>query len=135
MTRPDLPAAGDDREHRPPGAGAPWSELGEEPDYRFSLANERTFLAWIRTALALMAAAVGVAVLRPGSAPHVLTTAIGLIPAVLSVLICARAYPQWAAKQRAMRLNEPLPMPRQLRPLGLALSALGLSVVLLLLLR
>ena len=32
-----------------------WRQEGEEPDYRFSLANERTFLAWIRTALALLA--------------------------------------------------------------------------------
>lgn len=35
-------------------------EIGEEPDPRFSFANERTFLAWIRTALALLAAAVAV---------------------------------------------------------------------------
>ena len=28
---------------------------GEEPDYRFTLANERTFLAWVRTALGLLA--------------------------------------------------------------------------------
>ncbi|EDX36625.1 MULTISPECIES: YidH family protein [Shigella] len=32
------------------------SRLGEAPDYRFSLANERTFLAWIRTALGFLAA-------------------------------------------------------------------------------
>ncbi|MGL9725147.1 YidH family protein [Sodalis sp. (in: enterobacteria)] len=35
-----------------------WQQ-GKRPDYRFSLANERTFLAWIRTALALLAGAVG----------------------------------------------------------------------------
>lgn len=35
-----------------------WRHQGQEPDYRFSLANERTFLAWMRTALALVAAAV-----------------------------------------------------------------------------
>ena len=32
-----------------------WRQEGQEPDYRFSLANERTFLARIRTALALLA--------------------------------------------------------------------------------
>lgn len=31
-----------------------WSRQGEEPDYRLTLANERTFLAWIRTALAIL---------------------------------------------------------------------------------
>jgi hypothetical protein len=35
------------------------SRVGEAPDYRFSLANERTFLAWIRTALGFLAAGVG----------------------------------------------------------------------------
>ena len=35
-----------------------WYEEGEEPDYRFTLANERTFLAWLRTALALIAGGV-----------------------------------------------------------------------------
>ncbi|EFL27732.1 putative integral membrane protein [Streptomyces himastatinicus ATCC 53653] len=43
------------------GAAIPWHEEGEEPDYRFSLANERTFLAWIRTGLVLLAGAVAVA--------------------------------------------------------------------------
>ena len=37
-----------------------WLTQGKDPDYRFSLANERTFLAWIRTALAFMAAAIGI---------------------------------------------------------------------------
>lgn len=36
-----------------------WADEGDTPDYRFSLANERTFLAWIRTALAFLAAAIG----------------------------------------------------------------------------
>ncbi|MDP1217197.1 YidH family protein, partial [Klebsiella pneumoniae] len=41
------------------------SRLGEAPDYRFSLANERTFLAWIRTALGFLAAGVGLDQLAP----------------------------------------------------------------------
>ncbi|MBM4509720.1 DUF202 domain-containing protein, partial [Rhodococcus hoagii] len=31
---------------------------GEDPDPRFTLANERTYLAWVRTGLGLIAAAV-----------------------------------------------------------------------------
>ena len=31
-----------------------------EPDIRFTLANERTFLAWVRTAIGLVAAGVAV---------------------------------------------------------------------------
>jgi putative membrane protein len=42
-------------------------EVGHErePDYRFTLANERTFLAWQRTALGLLAAAVAAVQLLP----------------------------------------------------------------------
>ena len=36
---------------------------GEDPDPRFSFANERTFLAWIRTGLGFLAAGVAVAAL------------------------------------------------------------------------
>ena len=40
---------------------------GHEPDYRFTLANERTFLAWIRTSLGLMAVGLAVAQLPRSS--------------------------------------------------------------------
>src|SRR5690625_7225376 len=33
---------------------------GQDPDPRFTLANERTFLAWIRTSLALLAGGIAV---------------------------------------------------------------------------
>ncbi|MGB5444474.1 MAG: DUF202 domain-containing protein, partial [Psychromonas sp.] len=42
-----------------------WRSLGEAPDYRFSLANERTYLAWIRTAIALLAGAIAIDQLTP----------------------------------------------------------------------
>jgi putative membrane protein len=38
---------------------------GTEPDPRFTFANERTFLAWSRTALALVVAGLGVVQLLP----------------------------------------------------------------------
>ena len=57
---------------------------GEEPDYRFSLANERTFLAWLRTTLALLAAGVAVDVIDIG-VPAAMTT--GLAAMLLLSLI------------------------------------------------
>ena len=54
-----------------------------EPDYRFTLANERTFLAWQRTSLGLMAAAVAVVQFMPELAipglRHVLGVGVGVI--------------------------------------------------------
>lgn len=82
-------------------------EVGENPDYRFTLANERTFLAWVRTALALMAAGVAVVQFVPGLAEvrHVL----GFILILLGGVIATMAYRNWEHNERAMRLGEQLP--------------------------
>lgn len=63
------------------------SRLGEAPDYRFSLANERTFLAWIRTSLGFLAGGVGLDQLAPDFA----TPLIREILALLLCLFCRRS--------------------------------------------
>ena len=86
---------------------------GIEPDVRFTLANERTFLAWSRTALALIAAGLAVAQLLPPF-PHapwgrsVIATPLILLGAALSPL----SYDEWRRTQRAIRLGAPLPPSR-----------------------
>lgn len=68
------------------------SRLGEAPDYRFSLANERTFLAWIRTALGFLAAGVGLDQLAPDFATPLIREILALacLPAAWpSMAICA----------------------------------------------
>ncbi|VTN49163.1 inner membrane protein [Klebsiella pneumoniae] len=67
------------------------SRLGEAPDYRFSLANERTFLAWIRTALGFLAAGVGLDQLAPDFA----TPLIREILAPAAVSLCRRHGHLW----------------------------------------
>lgn len=88
-----------------------WPEFvygaGTEPDYRYSLANERTFLAWIRTAVALLAAGVAVDVvdMSLGRAQPLLASLL-----VLSGLaIPPAAWVRWARSERAMRRRKPLP--------------------------
>jgi putative membrane protein len=85
---------------------------GDPPDYRYSLANERTFLAWIRTALALDAGGLGVAgFLPPLRIPHLREViAIGLM--VLGSAIAFRAVDRRTRNERAMRLGRPLPPSR-----------------------
>ena len=80
-----------------------------EPDYRFTLANERTFLSWIRTALALMAAAVAVVHLLPDVGVTGTRRVIGGFLIVAALTISVFAYPRWLSVQRAMRTGEPLP--------------------------
>jgi putative membrane protein len=78
---------------------------GSEPDYRFTLANERTFLAWIRTALALAAGGLGAIALLPdldGSEP------LGLGLLVMSFVMAASSYRRWVHNEQAMRLGTPL---------------------------
>lgn len=83
-------------------------DAGSEPDPRFSLANERTFLAWVRTALGIIAGAVALHSLGvPGSEP--VRTSLVLVLLALAALCTALACVRWARVERAMRLREPLP--------------------------
>jgi len=80
-----------------------------EPDYRFTLANERTFLAWIRTALALLAGAVAVVHLVPSFAFDWTREALGGLLGIISVGVIAGSALRWRAAQNAMRRDAPLP--------------------------
>jgi putative membrane protein len=103
--------------------------VGEEPDPRFSLANERTFLAWIRTSLALSAAGVALEALDVPVAGG-LRLACAVLLVCLGVLAPVQAWWGWAATERAMRCRRPLPSPL-LSPL-LAVGTLVAGVLLLL---
>ncbi|ORA09790.1 YidH family protein [Mycobacterium arosiense] len=107
------------------GSAAP----GAEPDYRFTLANERTFLAWQRTALGLLAAAVGVVQFMPEFAVpgvrHALAGAVGATAMLTSVAGLQR----WRHVDRAIRLDRPLPRPATPVYLAVALIAIGLATV------
>jgi putative membrane protein len=108
-----------------------WVYVGEEPDPRFSLANERTFLAWVRTTLALVAGAIALESLKLPER-DLLRTVLVLVLLTFAVLMTLLAFLRWARIERAMRLHEPLPA----FTLGLILTAgivgavIGLAIVL-----
>jgi putative membrane protein len=85
---------------------------GDEPDYRFTLANERTFLAWVRTSLGLLAGGVAVRQLLDPFEIANATTALALLAVGSSILLVAGGYLRWVAVQRAVRRGEDLPAPR-----------------------
>jgi len=106
-------------------------EVGSTPDYRFSLANERTFLAWIRTGLALIGGGLAVAAFVPRLRwPHI-REGIAIALLLLGAAVAVRAVDHWARAERAMRLRQPLPRSRF--PATLAL-VIGAGAVLLLIL-
>ena len=81
---------------------------GDEPDPRFTLANERTFLAWVRTSLAMLAGGVALHALTAPGPQHLRTIlAVGLI--ALGAVVGSASFVRWARVERAMRRHEPLP--------------------------
>jgi putative membrane protein len=79
------------------------------PDYRFSLANERTFLAWIRTSMAVLAGAIAIDQLTPMIAAPPVRIALCLALAVIGAFLGVEAYRRWALQEQAMRTKQELP--------------------------
>lgn len=102
-------------------------EVGEEPDPRFTLANERTLLAWIRTVMALLAAAVVLDTV-PLGLPHVATSATASLLAVGASACTVQAWRGWARTERALRRNDPLPATPATMALTAGLAVLGLTL-------
>jgi putative membrane protein len=102
--------------------------VGSTPDYRFSLANERTFLAWVRTGLALIAGGLAIAQFLPELRVAYLREALAISLLALGGAVALRALNHWVRVERAMRLGEDLPQSRF--PATLAI-AVGLGAVLL----
>ena len=97
----------------------PGPDDGTEPDPRFTFANERTFLAWSRTALALVVAGLGIVQLLPPfpgvpQGRHLL----GVPLIVFGAVVAVTAYVEWGKSQRAMRHSQPLP--RSVMPIIMA---------------
>ncbi|CQD16504.1 transmembrane protein [Mycobacterium lentiflavum] len=97
-----------------------------EPDYRFTMANERTFLAWQRTALGLLAAAVALVQLVPEMTVPGARRLLGLGLVVLAILTSGMGLLRWQQADHAMRRGEPLPRHPSPAYLAVGLSLVGL---------
>jgi len=112
----------------PGAATGPAGDDETEPDPRFTFANERTFLAWSRTALALVVAGLAIVQLLPPfpGVPigrHLLGVPLIVLGAVLAVV----AYAEWVNNQSALRRGKPLP--RSVMPWILAATIAGMAAI------
>ena len=103
------------------------SDGGTEPDARFTFANERTFLAWSRTSLALVVGGLAIVQLLPPfpGVPwgrHVIGTPLILLGCAVSVV----SYAEWKTSQRALRHGEPPTRSRLPQILAFAIAVIGL---------
>lgn len=104
----------------------PLRSVGTDPDYRFTLANERTFLAWLRTGLALLAGAVALASLVHDFGPRPFRIAITVLLLALSLTVTIGGYVRWDRTERALREKRSLPadpLPR------IVVSGIGIIIV------
>jgi putative membrane protein len=111
--------------------GSQWPTDGDEPDPRWSLANERTLLAYSRTALGLIVAGLAIAGSHAAADLPVWFAAIGLPAVALGATLSMAGRRRFFEAQQAMRLGEPMPAPTaaSLLPLGIALIGMAGLIV------
>lgn len=100
-----------------------------EPDYRFTLANERTFLAWQRTSLGLLAAAVAAVQFMPELPIHGMRHMLGAMVGILAMLTAGTGLQRWVQVDRAIRHGQPLPRPTSPVHLAVGLVMIGMVTV------
>ena len=102
---------------------------GSEPDPRFTLANERTFLAWIRTSLAFLAGGIALTAFDIPAIPGRWQELGAIAVVFVALMIAGGSVLRWIRVERAMRINQPLPVPL-IVPVLAAASVIGAGVVL-----
>jgi putative membrane protein len=99
--------------------------VGDDPDPRFTLANERTFLAWTTTSLGLLGVGLAVGTLIPQqSTTLTMLAALWILMAAFTVV---RALYRWFRLERAMRAGEALPLSGSIPFVALSLAGLALA--------
>ena len=96
-----------------------------------SLAAERTYLAYLRTGLALTAAGVAVAGAFPQAGALLLRRGIGLVLVLTGALIAGEGRRRYRAVQTAIRCGEPLPSTSLVEALSWVLVGVSLAAAVL----
>ena len=103
---------------------------GQDPDPRFTLANERTFLAWIRTSLALLAGGIAVEAFTHDIFEDTARQVLGTALLVLGGLLAISAAGRWLRVEAAMRQRRSLPIPLWIPLIALVCAVAAVTVLL-----
>ncbi|HEY9521864.1 MAG TPA: DUF202 domain-containing protein [Thermopolyspora sp.] len=106
---------------------------GKEPDPRFTLANERTFLTWLSTSLALTAGGVAMAAVPMNVFVPWVRTLLAVALVLLAAVAAALSYPRWRRVQQALRRQRPLPPPTLAPILGYGVAMVAALALILIL--
>lgn len=101
-------------------------------DYRYTLANERTFLAAIRTALALVGGGVAVLELLPPLVVPGAREVLGIGLVGLGAALAATSHRRWRRTEAAMRADEEVPASRMFAVLAVGTAVASLLILALL---
>lgn len=112
-----------------PSPGAPrwWPQEGDEPDPRWSLANERTFLAYLRTSLAFLVGGLAIAGSYSAADVPAWLAMLGLPLIVIGTVLGLTSHARFRAAQHAMRTGTPLPPPANTHVLPWVIGAVGIA--------
>ncbi|GAB2616381.1 YidH family protein [Pseudactinotalea suaedae] len=102
--------------------------VGDEPDPRFSLANERTALAWLRTGLALVGGGVALTTLGTFADAGAFLDVIAALACLSGGALAVGALVSWRRAERALRLKQPLPPPSALPILVTGVAIIGVAM-------
>lgn len=99
--------------------------VGTDPDPRFTLANERTFLSWVTTSLGLLGIGLAVGTIFPGE--HFAINVVASLWILMAAILSIRAMVRWFRLEQAMRRNEALPLSRSIPVVAVSLAVLALA--------
>jgi putative membrane protein len=99
--------------------------VGDDPDPRFTLANERTFLSWVTTSLGMLGIGLAVGTIIPGE--HFAINLLAVLWILLAAVLSVRALIRWFRMERAIRLNQGLPLSTSIPVVAGAIAVLSVA--------